>query len=199
MSFGQGRIQVGCLHAVGIPSLAAFMSGVFVGVVFAAGAMLWGEGDVGLTALFFGSLGGLIAWPFCLGWWSNILLGGAQPKPRNYSYSTHLEIVTNEGRTSQIINLPGTPEQISYFAHGVLSGKSLTEASWVGRGFTRSEFVELRDAIIKGKLGYWKNTNRPQDGWGITRSGIAALKFLASERGKTPPLSEDGLTLLQDV
>lgn len=198
---GQGRVQVGCLAAVGIPSAVAFVSGLFVGLTVAAATLAWGDGDMAMNGIFFGTLGGLISWPFCLSWWGNILLGGKPLKTteRNYTYSTRLELVTNQGRTSNFIELPVSPEQLSFFTHGVLGGKSLTEAGWVGKGFTRSEFVDLRDALIEGNLGYWKNANRPQDGWDLTRAGKAAVKFLAGERGETPPLSKDGFTLLQNV
>lgn len=184
---GNGRIQVGCLAAVGIPALTAFISGVIFGLL-AASLSLWSEENIQnrwLIMFTFSMLGMLLSWPFALSFWGRLLAGDnpfEQKPARSYSYTTRLEIHSNQSRQINIVELPISPEQLRNFARGVLSGRSLSEAAWIGDGFTRSDFVGMRDELIVRGLAEWISDADHARGWQLTKPGMAAMRYFASKQ-----------------
>lgn len=200
---GHGRIQVGCLAAVGIPALTAFVSGAFLGLL-AASVALWTETitqNRWVILFTFSALGMLISWPFSLSFWGRILTGASPDDQghREFTYTTRIEIVSNEGRTVNPVELPIPPWKLRKFARGALAGKSLAEASWVGADFTRSEFVRFRDALISNGMAEWINPMDHAKGWRLTRTGWAAMRYYAGQGETTPPLEGFGALKVQEA
>ena len=161
-----------------IPGLKAIISGLLISLFIAA---LYGV-SLGVTAwrLFWLILAGFTM----LSW---LILIIPPPKrqllPISQKETTvRLELASDNGRRLQFADLPVSHDLLIRFAQGVLDGQSLTEAAWCGNGnlfSSRSEFVTLRDALIGRKLASWNNPTCTARGWGLTRSGLAAFRYLS--------------------
>ena len=163
---------------VTIPLLKAAISGLLLALFLAA---LYGVSQgVTLWRMFWLVLSGCI-----LAQWLILIL--PKPSPNTLlgeikETTVRLELASDNGRRLQFADLPVKHETLVRFAQGVLDGQSLTEAAWCGNGnlfSSRSEFVSLRDALISRKLAAWNNPACTARGWGLTRSGLAAFRYLS--------------------
>jgi len=78
-------------------------------------------------------------------------------------------------------DLPVDADRLGQLASGVLSGRSLSEADWTGRGalFSRSEFRTLRGALLERDFVSWRNDDAPQQGLELTALGQRVFGALA--------------------
>lgn len=78
------------------------------------------------------------------------------------------------------------PERLPEFARQTISGVPISEAAYCGADglFSRSEFVHLRDALIKSNIAAWRSPEYPARGVTLTASGRSVIKYIA---GATHP------------
>ena len=162
---------------VWIPLAKAAITGILLALFAAA---LYGVNQgVTLWRMFWLVLSGCVLAP----WLILILPKPAQlPVLKPKETTVRLELASDNGRRLQFADLPVDPDTLTQFAQGVINGASLTEARWCGNGgifSSRSDFVNLRDALIRRKLAAWNNAGCPARGWVLTRSGLAAFRHLA--------------------
>ncbi len=161
-----------------IPLLKAIISGVLL-ALFAAALFGTSQG-VTLWRMFWLVLSGCILAP----WLILILPKETFDRQRLIPKETtvRIELASDNGRRLQLADLPVDHDTLTRFAQGVLDGASLTEAAWCGNGSlfsSRSDFVALRDALISRKYAAWNNPTCPARGWALTRTGLAAFRYLA--------------------
>jgi hypothetical protein len=101
-----------------------------------------------------------------------------------------VEITEHKGHNQHIsyLELPGTPQQLMTLANGLLGGKGTSESDWTGSGkpFSRSEFREIRTALIDRGLATWANPDHHAQGWELTAAGRAVMRRIADH----PTLSD---------
>jgi hypothetical protein len=144
-------------------------------------------------ALLAGAVGALIAF----GWFVGRVADTFYPKteqretePDNkkaepvYPQQTKVAIIRENGGypSGEYASLSVDPKRLYIFAKGVLSGKGLAEAAWIGkRGiFSKPEFSTLRSEMIERNLLRWKNENAHAQGVELTRGGESFLRHIAS-------------------
>lgn len=100
---------------------------------------------------------------------------GPDPEPAQL-----VRVELKDDRTTQLIDLPASPAQLDSLAAGILAGKGLTVAGWVGIGkpFTRGQFETLRDVLINRNLARWINGSKAA-GCELTPAGRAVIRRLA--------------------
>ncbi len=175
-------VETGCL----LPLAQSVVTGVLVGVLAGTFALYAGVEQPALVGLALGALAGA-------GWWLSSITAwrrSAYPPPANQQGMTPLrpdplppirvEVARENGM--DLVDLPATPEQLISLAQSVLSGGSLSEASWTGSGapFTRAEFAALRNELIRRGLATWNNPHTPARGFALTAPGRAVMRRFAS-------------------
>jgi hypothetical protein len=102
-----------------------------------------------------------------------------------------VEISEPDARRMAFLNLPGTPEQLTTLARGLLLGRPFSEAEWSGGGrpYTRAEFRELRAQLIERGVCRWRDGG-PSQGVEMTRAGVAVMERIA----EVPALLDDART-----
>ena len=181
-------VETGCL----LPLAQSVVTGVLVGGLFAAIAQYAGWQQPALVGLALGALAGA-------GWWLSSITAwrrSTYPQPANEQMqplrpepppSIRVEVARENGL--DLIDLPVREDQIITLAQGVLSGGSLSEASWTGTGapFTRAEFAALRNELIRRGLATWNNPHTPARGFALTAPGRAVMRrFAAMSPTPTP-------------
>jgi hypothetical protein len=166
---------------VGVPLLQALFSGVLLGILAWSMARYFGADDPRVIGLLVGAIAAVLGWFGALVWWRRGL--GIEPISPLEKKETmvRLELASDKGRRLQFAELPVELGTLIRFAKGVVGGTSLTEAAWCGNGeifSSRSEFVNLRDELIRRNLAAWNNPACPARGWALTRSGLAAFEYL---------------------
>ena len=70
-----------------------------------------------------------------------------------------ITVDTSDGKQTQFIDFPVSRAKLSEMASGVCSGQALSEASMSGAGalFSRSEYNQIRDTMIKRDWLVWNN------------------------------------------
>jgi hypothetical protein len=96
----------------------------------------------------------------------------AEPK------TLRVELV-QENRIS-FIDLPASQTQLKNMAAGLLNNTALAVSAWTGSNglFTRPEFENLRDELIRRGLARWNGSSRNQ-GAALTAAGRAVMRKLA--------------------
>jgi hypothetical protein len=137
-----------------------------------------------------------------LWYWSTVALWrrSAYPQPETtlpdqprQTPVVRVEVLKDDGRGMEFIDLPANPDQLINLARGVLQGQTLSESSWTGSNgiFTRSEFSALRGELLKRGLACWNNPQTPARGVSLTRGGLAAMRtFAAMTDLPTPQASQ---------
>jgi hypothetical protein len=100
----------------------------------------------------------------------------------------------NGGYTrGQFIDLPCQPEQLRLLAGSVVAGGSLSEGSWCGfrKPFTKKQFHELRQALIKKGWLAWRNLNAPAQGVEVTHAGRRVFQHLVYNHFSPTEQDED--------
>ena len=103
-----------------------------------------------------------------------------------HSRPVRIELVENGGQSESWIDLP-YPEKLPELAEGLLSGRSYALKSGLApaRYYSRPEFEQLRDVLIKRGLARWKNPKAPNQGWELSASGRAVMRRF-SKRTPSP-------------
>lgn len=187
-----------------LPALQALFSGVFFSGVL-AGVLLWTGAENAGTFLLSGGFGvAFVAWILLLRHWLQLVnhREGIRRTPRiqvldpvqHQPSSVRVELFeeTNSYWRGDFLNLPATHEQLRLLASGVVSGGSLSENAWCGsnRPFTKSQFQDLRQALLERGWLQWRNQNAPAQGVEVTHVGRRVFAFLA-ENNYLPAGSED--------
>jgi hypothetical protein len=75
-------------------------------------------------------------------------------------------------------SLPVEPDKLYRYARGVLDGRGLAEAEWIGRRglFSKSEYATLRASLVERGILAWVNEDSHSQGLYITRGGKAFLR-----------------------
>lgn len=169
------------IDKVWIPLTKSIITAVLVALFVAS----WGIGSI------FWKMFGMVLSGVCLVCWLILILPKSKPVNLTRKETTvKLHLASDNGRRLQFADLPVSHDLLREFAQGVLDGASLTEARWCGNGrpfSSRSEFVALRDELIQRRLAAWNNPTCTARGWGLTRSGLAAFRYLSE-----PPTPTNG-------
>ncbi len=185
-------VETGCL----LPLAQSVVTAILIGVLVGALAEYSAWDSPALVGCVAGALAGA-------GWWLSSITAwrrSTYPQPANEQGIAPLrpeplppirvEVARENGL--DLIDLPATPEQLVTLAQSVLSGGSLSEASWTGSGapFTRAEFAALRNELIRRGLATWNNPHTPARGFALTAPGRAVMRRFAS---MSPTLSPRGV------
>ncbi len=186
------HLSQGCL----VPALQALASGVLTGVTILAVVLWWNNQNAGYLALAGGAATALVWYFGSIRSWRRSTFGPDQPLPiiddpghDGQPQMIRVELVTDAGRHREYIDLPASRSQLRQLASGVLAGSPMSEASWVGgRGiFSRSQFSQLRDELIKRGLLRWNNSHTTARGAALTAQGKAVFRYLST----LPALPDD--------
>lgn len=164
-----------------IPFLQAVVTGFFSGMLIIGVLVLAGAFQLAVLAVLAGGVM-LFCWLRLLGNWlavySPIRVVEHQPAGERAPFVT-IEI-KQDNRRLQFIELPASEEQLVRLAEGLLRGTPLSESAWCGAGrvFTKSEFHQLRDEMLKRQLVAWKNEQFPAQGLVLTVAGRHVFQHL---------------------
>lgn len=183
-------------------ALLAFVSGVFAALALGLLAHALEHKAPLEIALIAWSVTQALTWIILLFRWSKLLYvierslgldinrdgytGEPYQEPERYTPEpVRIELVeqtTGGGRQTSLIDLPVSQEQLIALADGLLSGSSFSESSWCGSGapFSKSEFIRLRDEMLKRNLLTWRNPRAPAVGLMLTPGGKACMRYLSS-------------------
>lgn len=179
-----------------VPLAEAIISGFLVGM--AAGVIvlvLWIYGNGGwLEALKYGFFVSLVvgfvvtcfSWRGHLGdyksllWYKEFAQGPEVEQQNTQVYKA--EVKTNSNWVHA--DLPfdrDNPQALVDFAKGVIAGAAPFSERGAGRyRYSVIMFTKLRDNFIRGRMAYWKDSNNKRLGVGLSASGLALLKSVAS-------------------
>lgn len=105
--------------------------------------------------------------------------------------SVRVELIQDEGRKGDFIDLPAAPAKLKALASGLINQqRQFALTLWTGNGqlFSRSEFEQLRAAMIERGLAKWKKEGNPNQGVDLTPQGMAVMRYLASNKYQPPSL-----------
>lgn len=124
------------------------------------------------------------SWPT----WQNFFPTQQNTEPAQ-AQTVRVEVIEEQGRKGQYIDLPATAGQLQRLAAAVLRGASLSEGQWTGAGapFSRAEYRQLREELIRRGLASWRNPHAPAQGFELTAAGRAVMRRLADLQTTTPP------------
>jgi hypothetical protein len=90
-----------------------------------------------------------------------------------------VEVHEPEAAAWRFLDLPGTSDQLSALARGMLAGR-LAESDWTGRGglYSRADFRALRGQLLDRGLLAWRNVDAPAQGLELTHAGRAVFTRL---------------------
>lgn len=173
---------------VGVPLLQALVTGF--SLACAVGVFCWLFKVPFWWKYAVGTLAGVqaLAWLFLLAKWLRLV----EPVERFLNKDLNgdgtigepevirIELKHDE-KHLQFIDLP-YPERLPEFARAVLNGVQLSESAWTGSNalFSKREFYTLRDALMKNGVIRWRNEGAPAQGFEITPSGKAVVRYLAN-------------------
>jgi hypothetical protein len=179
-----------------LPALQAVVNGVFYGVAVAG--LVGVSNHLAITdlpvlpvAVVVFSLSGLGKWRTLIEDWRVLLYGLGDievPGPETIP-PVRVELASNNGRTVQFADLPIEPERLIALGAGLAEGVSFTEASWTGSGapFSRTEFVRLRDVMVRRGLAAWNSPNDNARGLRVTSKGMAVMRHFAGMAASDSP------------
>lgn len=109
-----------------------------------------------------------------------------------------VEVVVSEpnhygGRIS-FLGFAVSPDDLERIARFAVSGRSITESGWSGRGktfATRGDFNAFRDRLIDRGYAAWKSTDN-RHGWEITERGLRFFEAIV-KRATPPPQGGEGV------
>jgi len=169
----------------GVVLLLALGSGltVFVG----AGLLVWALGWSVKVALGSSGVCVLLVWGALLLRVGDLLTTvetvepWVQQEPERVAPVVSVEVSDLDRGRWRFADLPVDVDRLRQLASGVLSGRSLSEADWTGKGalFSRSEFRTLRGALLEREFCQWRNDDAPQQGLELTPVGTRVFGALA--------------------
>lgn len=117
---------------------------------------------------------------------------GMPEQPPALPEKVRVEVIQDEGRRGDFIDLPASAEKLKALANGIVNqNRQFALSLWVGNHgiFSRSEFENLRAVMLERGLARWKNDKSQNQGVELTRQGLAVMRYLASENYHPPTLS----------
>jgi hypothetical protein len=107
--------------------------------------------------------------------------------------NVRIELVSPDKRQTVISHLPCTQAQLVTLSTGLLAGQPFSESEWTGAGrpFSRREFRDLREEMLKRGMLAWRNEQAPSQGMIFTAAGLAAIRYFASLGGSNVPTLRD--------
>lgn len=179
------QLERGCI----VPLAQSVVSGLFTALLGWAWCGWRGWPDGHYFALLAGAVGA------ALWWWWRILNWQAEfrqlyfedqvqpvtPDPARVKVELHQD--ENGSHHTQIADLNASPDQLVQLAQGLLQGQTFSESVWCGAGrpFSKSEFHQLRTALIKRGWVTMRNPHAPAQGFCLTRPGAAVMRSFASD------------------
>jgi len=78
-------------------------------------------------------------------------------------------------------------EKLKYLAPAAISGLPISESAWCGAGkpFSKNEFHQVRDELIKRGWLFWKNPDEHSLGLEVSKVGKVVFKHLSGNRSPT--------------
>lgn len=179
-----------------IPFLQAVVTGVFSGVLIVGVLVLAGAFQVAVLAVLAGGAM-LFMWLRLLGNWlavySPIRVVEYQPDGDGVQRAPYVSIeLKQDNRRLQFIELPASESQLVKLAEGLLRGTPLSESAWCGGGrpFSKAEFHQLRDELLRRQLVAWRDEQHPAQGLILTLAGRHVFQHLVST--PTLPAGDEG-------
>jgi hypothetical protein len=177
-----------------------FTQSIVTGLFFAGGtAGLVGMTDsqmaMGATSLVVGMAAAAIHWMSAVRRWDGVVQY-ASMSPFQTTEQQRVEPISQqnfppaEPKTLRVelvdqnrisfIDLPASQTQLKNMAAGLLNNTALAVSAWTGSNglFTRPEFENLRDELIRRGLARWNGSSRNQ-GAALTAAGRAVMRKLA--------------------
>jgi len=187
--------------AVLYPLLQSLITGVIIGLAVVAFAWYVSWPKPWSLGLLIASLTQCAAWLISLARWHRWvykledLTGwdlnrdgqiGNRPDP------IRVEVIQQEGRQVDFIDLPASQEQLISLASGLMIGAPFAETHWTGERapFSKGEFHQVRDTMIRRGLARWVNPRAHAQGMELTAPGRAVMRRFASMAGRPPTLSK---------
>ena len=158
--------------AVVIPLLQSGITAAGAGLLTIASSVLLDAAHPFTYGFLAGAAIFVVAWLGLMDRWYRILEVDTHPPTR------HFRVELAVGQSLQYFDLPASPEQLTTLARAVLSGATLNELSFSSI-FTRSEWRQLRDELIRRNLAEWRSFGAPSQGAQLTRTGLAVFRYLA--------------------
>jgi hypothetical protein len=117
-----------------------------------------------------------------------------QPEPRESRHTVRVDIqeVTPQGHLRVVTARFSVPEwKMVQLAQGLLVGKPFSEVQWTGKNglFSKGEFIQVRDELLRRHLLRPKNKKSVTQGFELTPSGLVVMRDLAAN--SPTPLRED--------
>lgn len=180
--------------AVVVPLCQSALLGLFSGVAAGALASMLELAYALELAWCVASLAALFCWLVLISDWLRLrrleLIGfqepaleyAPEPEPEPEIISAPVRIELKSERSLQLIDLPISQDKIVTFASSVVAGAPISESSWTGAGalFSKREFHQLRNELIKRGMLEWRNNGAPACGLSLTRAGAATMRYFAS-------------------
>jgi len=183
-----------------VPLLRAVISGAMLAALSGVAALVIGWPwwvPVGVAGMF-----SVAVWFSCglsdkLLWASEIVTGKDLDQDGRIGQpaTVRVEVSDLDQRQLRFMELPGTPEALQQLAHGVLTGKTLAEAEWTGKGrpYSRNEFRDMRAQLLERGIVTWRNDEAPSQGVELTRVGRAVFDEIArTTRARIRPVAQIG-------
>lgn len=168
------------LVSVTIPLAQAILTGLLLGAV--AVAVLYIVGASIIIASLVAAFGAAAAWLASVRWWRRQLSSSEVSSPLSYVEPEPVRIELLYPNGADFIDLPVSMDKLTALARGLSSGASFTEASWCGgsnKVFSRAEFVQLRDEMLRRGLLELNSPSTAARGYRLTRGGAACVRYLA--------------------
>lgn len=89
-----------------------------------------------------------------------------------------------------ILNLPVSLNSLRYIAEGLLAGRPFSEGYWTDKSnpnrISSNKFRALQDEMERRKLILLRNSEHPEQGYDVTLSGKAAMRYIVMAAKSTP-------------
>lgn len=179
-----------------VPLAEAIISGFLVGMASGVVVMvfyIWGNGSwwdaikYGFyVSLVIGFITTCFSWRGHLGdyksllWYNEFAQSPEVEQPSRQTHEARVRVNNNWVHA----DLPfdrDNPQALVDFAGGVTCGAAPFSERGAGRyGYSAQRFTDLRDNMIRGHMAYWKDPKNKRLGVGLSASGQALLKSVAS-------------------
>jgi hypothetical protein len=164
-----------------LPLAQAIGTALFSGGIM-AGVAAWQRWEnVGYISLITGAAAGFFWWVSSLELWRREVYRDPVQlidQPRVIP-KVRIELVRDEGRSLDFIDLPIDQDRLIPLARGVLAGENTLSETGTSGILTRSEFTALRSELIRRGLAAWNNPGCAARGIALTRGGQAAFRSFA--------------------
>lgn len=93
--------------------------------------------------------------------------------------TVRVNLLTEDSRQGDFIQLPIAPDQLRLFAQGLASGKGLSTREWAGT-FTPERHAQLMSKLTAAGLVEWVRDGDPKAGRRLTARGSRVIEKLAA-------------------